>query len=182
MSRVTIDRREFLASGISLAGAGVLGASAISCFSDRTSGPMISDRSMKDASPPTARLDDDLREPAVISSVGGLLATAIVCETKPVRIAGRQVGQPVTYNGSFPGPTLWVRPGDLIDLRFSNRIVFDQAETRPGYGRPPRHANMTNLHYHGMHISPVGTADNMLIAVPAKGSYRYTFQVPHDHP
>ena len=50
--------------------------------------------------------------------------------------------QPVTYNGSFPAPTLWVRPGDLVNLRFTNRIVFGQAESKPGYGRLPRHANI----------------------------------------
>jgi FtsP/CotA-like multicopper oxidase with cupredoxin domain len=75
-----------------------------------------------------------------------------------------------------------VRPGDTIDISFTNRIVFDQAEEHEGYGRKPRGNRTTNLHYHGMHIPPTGTADNMLVTVPPNGSYRYTFQVPVDHP
>jgi FtsP/CotA-like multicopper oxidase with cupredoxin domain len=181
MSRPPIDRREFLASGLTFAGASVLGASAVSCFSDRTVAPAVLEPDRPDAAQ-LAKSDGDLAEPSVISSVGGLLSAAIVAETRPVSVAGRQVLQPVTYNGSFPGPTLWARPGDLIDIRFTNKIVFDQAETKPGYGRPPRTSNMADLHYHGMHVSPLGTADNMAVMVPANGSFHYSFQVPANHP
>jgi FtsP/CotA-like multicopper oxidase with cupredoxin domain len=70
----------------------------------------------------------------------------------------------------------------MIDITFTNRIVFDQTESKPGYGKPPRETNTTNLHYHGMHVSPLGTADNMLLMVRANGKQRYLFQVPLDHP
>ncbi|HEY6223914.1 MAG TPA: multicopper oxidase family protein [Gemmatimonadales bacterium] len=124
----------------------------------------------------------DLLEPRVIASQGGILSANIVAATQPTNVAGRQILRPVTYNGTFPGPTLWVRPGDLVDLTFTNRIVFDEADTKPGYGRPPRESNTTNLHYHGMQVSPTGTADNMLIMVPTNGRQRYSFQIPSTHP
>lgn len=172
-----LDRRQFLASGAALAGATLLGTSA--CAPD----DIVAPRTNPDLN--SARvfpLDGDLPEPPVISSVGGILTAAITCSTSPASIGGRRARQAVTYNGSFPGPTLSVRPGDMIDISFTNRIVFDQAETKPGYGRPPREANTTNLHYHGMHVSPLGTADNMLVMVRANGKQRYLFQVPLDHP
>jgi suppressor of ftsI len=177
-----IDRRTFLTSGISLAGVGVLGVSAASCVTDNVIAPTLDDNATPGSPSRLIRADGDLAEPPILSSVAGILSASITCETRPVSIAGRIFAQPVTYNGSFPAPTLWVRAGDTIDLRFTNRIVFDQADTKPGYGRPPRMANRTNLHYHGLHVSPTGTADNMLVMVPANGSSRYFFQVPAHHP
>jgi FtsP/CotA-like multicopper oxidase with cupredoxin domain len=181
MSRHTIDRREFLASGITLAGAGVLGASALACFDNDPTAPAVAAADASEGAQ-LAKTGGDLAEPSVISSVGGVLSATIVAETRPVNVAGRMVLQPVTYNGSFPGPTLWVRPGDLVNIRFTNRIVFDQADEKPGYGRPPRDTHAADLHYHGMHMSPTGTADNMLVMVQPNGSFNYSFQVPTNHP
>jgi suppressor of ftsI len=182
MSHHTIDRREFLTSGIALAGAGVLGASALACFNDQPTAPTVGALDVVGPDAQLARRDGDLAEPSVSSSVGGVLSARIVAETRPVTVAGRTVVQPVTYNGSFPGPTLWVRPGDLINIHFTNRIIFDQADEKPGYGRPPRDTHAADLHYHGMHVSPTGTADNMQVMVQPNGSFNYSFQVPHDHP
>ena len=178
MSPLRIDRREFLQSGFTLASATLVGVSTLGCDSDRLVGP-------SPPSPPPRRSlapDGDLADPRVIGSVGGMLVAALTCATSPVRVGGRMALQPVTYDGSFPGPTLWVRPGDVVDLTLVNRIVFDQAETKPGYGRPPHHANTTNLHFHGMHVPFTGEADNMLLMVPARGSQSYRFQVPANHP
>ena len=178
MSRSPMNRRAFLEKGVTLAGAAALGAYATACTRDLGFAPA--------ASPEMALGRDfgvrDLSEPRVLASRGGALTATIVAGTQPTNVAGRQILRPVTYNGTFPGPTLWVRPGDLVDLTFTNRIVFDEADTRPGYGRPPRASNTTNLHYHGMHVSPIGTADNMLITVPANGRQRYSFQIPSTHP
>jgi suppressor of ftsI len=174
-----LDRRQFVLSGVTLAGATLLGVSATSCSPDEIAAPS----SPSGLQPHNVvNGDGDLPEPPVISSIAGALTAGITCATNPVFVAGRRVHQPVTYNGSFPGPTLYVRPGDMIDLTFRNKIVFDQAGTRPGYGRPPRESNTTNLHYHGMHVSPTGTADNMLIMVEPNGRQSYLFQIPSDHP
>ena len=173
-----VDRRQFLTSGLGFAGAALLGSSLHGCSPDEIliSSPAVTGPRY------TKPLDSDLVEPEAIQSVGAILTAAIVATTRPVTVAGRRVHEAVTYNGTFPGPTLLVRPGDMIDLTFTNRIVFDQADTKPGYGKPPREANTTNLHYHGMHLSPIGSADNMLVTVRPNASYRYLFQVPYDHP
>jgi FtsP/CotA-like multicopper oxidase with cupredoxin domain len=176
MPATSWNRRQFLQTGLTVAGTAALSAYATACFPDRSTGPTsgpLADRRQS--------VDGDLADPHVLASVGGILSATIVAATEPTMIAGRRVLQPVTYNGTFPGPTLWVRPGDMVDLTFANRIVFDQVDTKPGYGRPPRPNNMTNLHYHGMHVPPTGSADNMLIMVPANGRQRYQFQVPADH-
>jgi FtsP/CotA-like multicopper oxidase with cupredoxin domain len=180
MSSSVIDRREFLASGIAIAGAALLGASATACSSDEPLAP-----APPGADPLAGRAaprEEDLVEPRVIASVGGVLTASLTATTHPVKVAGRTAREPVTYDGTFPGPTLWVHPGDTIDLTFVNRIVFDQADTKPGYGRPPRETNASNLHFHGMHVPPTGSADNMLVVVQPNGSHRYLFEIPSDHP
>ena len=39
-----------------------------------------------------------------------------------------------------------------------------------------------NLHTHGLHVSPVGNADNVLLVIPAGMSNTYTYAVPTDMP
>ena len=178
MPRPIVSRRDFVTSGCALAGATLFGTFGCDADSSVAPTPAASDRRPRGGDDAAG----DLLEPRVIASVGGVLTATITASTNPAVVGGRRARQPVTYDGTFPGPTLWVRPGDTIDLTFVNKIVFDQAGTKPGYGRPPRVANMANLHYHGLHVSPLGSADNMLIMVPARGSEHYLFQVPSDHP
>ena len=176
-----IGRREFLESGLTIVGASLLGGSLTACSPERTIAPPAAG-SLPDLLTPTTAAAGDLLEPPIIRSVGGRLTTTITVATNSVTIGGRTALQPVTYNSVFPAPTLLVRPGDFVDLTFNNKIVADQADTKPGYGRPPRFTNQTNLHYHGMHVSPNGTADNMGVVVNANGSWRYQFQIPANHP
>lgn len=174
-----VRRREFVQGGLTVFGAALLGSSIAGCFPEQTTAPILP------STEPLGKLtgaDGDLLDPPVIRSVGGVLKTTIVASTGSVMVGGRNALSAVTYNAGFPGPTLLVRPGDTVDLTFINKIVKDQADTKPGYGRPPRATNQTNLHYHGMHVSPVGTADNMLVMVDANGSYRYRFTIPRNHP
>jgi len=174
-----IRRRDFLEGGLTVFGAALLGSSIAGCFPEETVAPILPST---DSLRALTGADGDLLDPPVIRSVRGLLRTTIIASTGSVMIGGRNALEAVTYNGGFPGPTLLVRPGDTIDLTFINKIVKDQADTKPGYGRPPRLSNQTNLHYHGMHVSPVGTADNMLVMVDANGSFRYRFSIPTNHP
>jgi suppressor of ftsI len=105
-----------------------------------------------------------LREPPVLRSRHGVLRATLPVERRVVRVAGKRVRGKV-YAGSFPGPTLRVRPGDVIDLRVVNRL-----------GEP------TSLHEHGFHVSPVGIADNVLRTMPTGTANRVRVQIPVDMP
>jgi len=65
-----------------------------------------------------------------------------------VDLAGGQA-RLYAFNGRVPGPLLEARPGDDVQLRLRNTL------------REP-----TNLHFHGLHVSPNGTADNIFIDIP----------------
>ncbi|MGH4023972.1 MAG: multicopper oxidase family protein, partial [Pseudonocardiaceae bacterium] len=104
-----------------------------------------------------------MTDPVEWASRGGVLAVQLTAAAG-VRLAGRDT-LAWGFNGISPGPTLRVRPGDLLRIRLVNQL--DQA---------------TNLHTHGMHVSPQGHGDNPFVRVEPGMSFDYEIRVPADHP
>ncbi|QDV33890.1 multicopper oxidase domain-containing protein [Tautonia plasticadhaerens] len=73
------------------------------------------------------------------------------------------------------GPTLHVQPGDRLRIRIEN----DLGDVSPLYGEPG--GAPTNLHTHGLVISPAGNSDNVLLDIPPGMSNVYEYQIPADH-
>jgi FtsP/CotA-like multicopper oxidase with cupredoxin domain len=96
-------------------------------------------------------------------SSGGRLELDLVAQETTVAIPGGSA-RALTYNGLLPGPLLEMQPGDAVRIRLHNRL--DQP---------------TNLHYHGLHIPPGGTADNVFLNVAPGASQTYDFTLPADH-
>jgi FtsP/CotA-like multicopper oxidase with cupredoxin domain len=103
-------------------------------------------------------------EPAVLRSSGGLLAATLVAAPTHTTVAGISI-HAMTYNGSLPGPTLRVHAGDRIRLSLRNELP-----------------DPTNLHTHGLHVSPKGNGDNPLVRVDPGGSFDYEYVLPVTHP
>jgi suppressor of ftsI len=103
-----------------------------------------------------------LRQPAVYTSRHGVLAVTLVASQRRVPTAGRRVLAKV-YNGSFTAPTLVASPGDLV------RVTLVDHLDEP-----------TNLHFHGLSVSPGGHADNIFVSVAPGHSFRYEFRLPRD--
>jgi FtsP/CotA-like multicopper oxidase with cupredoxin domain len=115
--------------------------------------------------------------PEEIKSVKGQLNVDLnVALTDPnkVKIAGCGVALR-SYNGKLVGPTLRVKPGDTLNITLSNQL--DPKGSNPeeachnqhdmfGGSPLPEQFNCTNLHTHGLHVSPKGNADNILVVVP----------------
>ncbi len=97
-----------------------------------------------------------------------------------------------TYDGKLVGPTLRVSQGDVINLMLKNRLPeetpdevqrqFDQESQSAYLDTMPASFNTTNVHYHGMHVSPVGNSDNVLLTIPPQSDFLYEVKVPMDHP
>ncbi|MEM9368923.1 MAG: multicopper oxidase domain-containing protein [Planctomycetota bacterium] len=84
------------------------------------------------------------------------------------------------YEGGLVGPTLRVKPGDNLLISMENHLCKNQ----PHHGslNVPHNFNTTNLHTHGLHVSPAGNSDNILVEVAPESSFRNEIYVPKDHP
>jgi FtsP/CotA-like multicopper oxidase with cupredoxin domain len=69
------------------------------------------------------------------------------------------------YNGSLVGPTLLINPGDRVELSLVNSL--DEP---------------TNLHFHGLHVSPSGDSDNVFRQVNPGETAKYTIEISVNHP
>ncbi|MBJ7329253.1 MAG: multicopper oxidase family protein [Solirubrobacteraceae bacterium] len=109
-------------------------------------------------------IEDSFFEPEERRSVDGVLSTTLKASA-----ARAYVGQPniasTLFEKQFPGPTLRVCQGDTLKIKFIN----DTKEP-------------SNLHTHGLHVSPKGKGDNVLLDIPPGGSWQYEYKIPHDHP
>jgi suppressor of ftsI len=107
---------------------------------------------------------ETFRDPGVVASRAGVLELTLSAARAPVEVAGRRVvGQ--VYNGSYLPPTLRVRPGDVIRLRLVNALE-----------------EATNLHTHGLSVSPRGNSDNVFLHVAPGRAQDYEIRVPAAHP
>ena len=83
------------------------------------------------------------------------------------------------FNGQPNAPTLRLSPGDQLRITYVNDLP----------AKPPEKClagpcmDMTNLHFHGLAVSPQAPQDNVLdmMAMPGQ-SLHYTVHIPKDHP
>jgi FtsP/CotA-like multicopper oxidase with cupredoxin domain len=105
-----------------------------------------------------------LIEPTELRSADGVLNVDLESSPQRVTIAGRDVNA-LSYNAGVPGPTLRVRAGDTLSVSLKNGLT-----------------DPSNLHVHGLHVSPEDNSDNMFVTVEAGDSFDYQYELPADHP
>lgn len=111
----------------------------------------------------TADGGGEFTTPEMVASDDGLLQASLEAAAG-VRLAGQDTSA-LGYNGTSPGPTLRLRPGDTLRINLANRL--DEP---------------TNLHVHGLHVSPEGNGDNVFIEIAPGETFGYEYQLPDDHP
>lgn len=97
-----------------------------------------------------------------------------------------------TFNGQLVGPTLRIKQNDTINLNLDNQLPketpdqiqrqFEQENQNAYLATTPASFNTTNMHYHGLHVSPTGNSDNVLIAIEPQSKFGYEVKVPATHP
>jgi suppressor of ftsI len=82
------------------------------------------------------------------------------------------------FDGQPIAPTLRLSPGDQLKITYINDLPTKPQES---CAIPPCH-DMTNLHFHGLAISPDAPQDDVLdmMAMPGQ-SLSYTVQIPKNH-
>ena len=106
--------------------------------------------------------------PPELKSANGELRTIFTVGTSTFQVDGRTVTSAV-YNGAYIPPVLRLRPGDTLFLDLDNRIT-----------------EQTNLHYHGLNVSPRinadGTvSDNIFVMVDPGARLNYRVAIPANH-
>lgn len=84
-----------------------------------------------------------------------------------------------SFNGRTEPPVLRVSAGDHLNIRYVNDLPAKPSESCAI--SPCR--DMTNLHFHGLQVSPNAPQDDVLdmMAMPAE-TLSYNVQIPKDHP
>jgi FtsP/CotA-like multicopper oxidase with cupredoxin domain len=126
---------------------------AIATVSYAASGPSPS---------PSVPAGSQLRDPPQLVSHNGVLRAQIVVAREQVDVADRKLWA-LTYNGRYMPPTLRIRPGDRLELAMENRL-----------------GPYTNLHVHGLHVSPSGHSDNVFIHIHPGQTFHYSYQFPNN--
>lgn len=109
------------------------------------------------------KVGEPLRELPGVWAKDGVLAVKLDAKEGLASVAG----SPLTvrgYNGSLIGPTLHVGLGDTIDVTLVNDTD-----------------RMTNIHYHGLHVSPSDISDNVLRTMEPGTVNESVVHIPADH-
>ena len=83
------------------------------------------------------------------------------------------------YRGNNIPPVIRVQPGSILKVDYKNEL---NAQSREDCGGHPC-MNMTNLHFHGLHVSPKTPQDDVLTMMASPGeTLHYSVQVPPQQP
>ena len=125
----------------------------------------------------------DLQDPIAYRSENGSLSIDLdVTYTDPEQtdIGGCPV-KLRSYNASLVGPTLRLKPGDTLNVGLHNNLPTNSGNPS-GNLNIPHHPNTTNFHSHGLHVSPLGNSDNVLISIEPGDELPVEINIPADHP
>lgn len=122
-------------------------------------------------------------QPPVLPSVRGRLAIELEVVPHRATVDGALsfTTRAFSHNGAvlgLLGPTWAVRAGDRVDVTLRNRLGANNP-TDSGIRNTFRSLNTTNLHTHGLHISP--EVDSMFVHVEPGEEHVYAYTIPGDH-
>jgi FtsP/CotA-like multicopper oxidase with cupredoxin domain len=116
---------------------------------------------------------------------------AVLTDPSKVKLGGCGVTLR-SYNGALVGPTIRLKPGDTLNLTLHNhlpketpeevRAQFEDENNQAHLIGRPHSFNTTNMHYHGLHVSPENNSDNVLLAIAPGEDQDYKVVLPKDHP
>jgi suppressor of ftsI len=148
----TTSRRHLLGGAAGLGGSTLLTAG----------GRRVGSAQQQPATPVSAEVGATLVEPPVLRSADGRLDVTLEAQLGPAVMGGRAVTT-YTFNGHAPGPTMSLHPGDSLGVKLTNQM--DQP---------------TNLHTHGLHVSPAGNSDNVFVHLMPGETFTYEYAIPHE--
>ena len=151
------------------------------------------------------------REPVVLASQDGVLEVRLTARQSeavldtvavPVKnfllydyelVRGTASNGERTGTRQYPAPTLQVFPGEKLIVHMENALsgltvpdFFSPAYTPVGgfvpLYPPQLETAPINLHTHGLHVTPKGNGDNVLLHMPAGTANSYVYDIPMNMP
>ena len=117
-----------------------------------------------------------------------------------------------TAEGSLPGPTLRLKRGETFSIHVNNQMIIPPDQPNAckgastivpadpiacggeggggggdggeggGHAHGPVQKTDTNMHTHGLHVSPKDDADNIYRTIAAGDAKTFSYEIPNDHP
>lgn len=87
-----------------------------------------------------------------------------------------------SYGDRFVAPTINMAPGQTVRIGLQNQLPAEPDCSRGPDVNVPHCFNTTNLHSHGLWVSPTGNSDNVLLSLLPGVNFEYEYNVPDDHP
>ncbi|HWL01622.1 MAG TPA: multicopper oxidase family protein [Microbacteriaceae bacterium] len=184
-------RRQAIGLGI----IGAIGAFAVPVLlSSCATGPRaVLQSGLELVNPPVRRAGSD-----------GRLTGPLVAKVGEVDIGIGAMVRTYTYDGALPGATWEVQPGQTIAFELQNQLPRQGATAHATHNATtpvtetgtsgdefatamvrPHDWTTTNLHTHGLHVSPsdteAGAGDNVFLVLEPGESQRYDIRIPEDH-
>jgi suppressor of ftsI len=114
--------------------------------------------------PPASAAVTPLATPTEYRSRNGELDVTFEARETRVKLGKDEING-ATYNGVYGGPVLRLKPGDVLRLHLINHLP-----------------QATNMHFHGMQVSPQGHGDDAMHMVGPGESWDFVIPIPKDHP
>jgi FtsP/CotA-like multicopper oxidase with cupredoxin domain len=124
-------------------------------------------------------------QPQVYESSGGALKTTLHARIGDNTLADQFSGDQrlvhtPTFDGTIPGPTLLVKPGDTLSIDMANDLPANPTVQRANFF--PHDPYTINLHTHGLEVSPLGISDNIFRQMPPGTNNQIQVDIPASHP
>jgi FtsP/CotA-like multicopper oxidase with cupredoxin domain len=75
-----------------------------------------------------------------------------------------------TYNGYYPAPTIQIKQGDILKIHFKNSLPTTGVSNLLGFSE-----DITNIHTHGLHVSPIAPSDNAALTFEPGQTFDYEY-------
>jgi len=158
------------------------------------------------AFPESARVEAVLKNPPVMGRTGGALGDPKAAAPRDLLVAlsveyrDGQMWNPSTNrfdrvrlrsyvskgieNAKLVGSTIVARPGDTLRVRLTNNLPADDpsCQRQQANINIPHCFNSTNLHMHGLWVSPAGNSDNVFLTFRPGMHFEHEYSIPEDHP
>lgn len=136
------------------------------------------------ALPAVSSAQEELREPEEVTAIGTMVNDTLVMAISPLTLPTADGDRTIStrlYNGVCPGPTWRVKAGGSIRVLLRNQLPPNPDQDSADQGNYPQRLNTTNLHVHGLNVSPRDSSDNVLQSILPGTDFQFRFDLPSYH-